>query len=302
MKTPSLSRLLPSGRLWVISVPYLWLLLFFLLPFAIVLKISFSQAAIAIPPYDPIFQYIEQTLNVVLNFGNYIFLSQDGLYLAAYLGSLQIAFFSTVICLLLGYPMAYAIARAPKEKQLVYLLLVMMPTWTAILIRVYAWMGILSNNGLLNTALMYIGVINEPLQILNTNIAVYIGVVYAYLPFMVLPLYANLVKHDNTLLEAAMDLGAGKIKAFWTITIPLSKSGIIAVSMLVFIPVVGEFVIPELLGGPETLMIGKVLWQEFFNNRDWPVASALAIVMLLILIVPLILFHYNQAKEMEKKS
>ncbi|MAB24670.1 ABC transporter permease subunit [Pseudomonas neustonica] len=302
MKTPSLSRLLPSGRLWVISVPYLWLLLFFLLPFAIVLKISFSQAAIAIPPYDPIFQYIEQTLNVVLNFGNYIFLSQDGLYLAAYLGSLQIAFFSTVICLLLGYPMAYAIARAPKEKQLVYLLLVMMPTWTAILIRVYAWMGILSNNGLLNTALMYIGVINEPLQILNTNIAVYIGVVYAYLPFMVLPLYANLVKHDNTLLEAAMDLGAGKIKAFWTITIPLSKSGIIAGSMLVFIPVVGEFVIPELLGGPETLMIGKVLWQEFFNNRDWPVASALAIVMLLILIVPLILFHYNQAKEMEKKS
>jgi len=302
MKTPSLSRLLPSGRLWVISVPYLWLLLFFLLPFAIVLKISFSQAAIAIPPYDPIFQYIEQTLNVVLNFGNYIFLSQDGLYLAAYLGSLQIAFFSTVICLLLGYPMAYAIARAPKEKQLVYLLLVMMPTWTAILIRVYAWMGILSNNGLLNTALMYIGVINEPLQILNTNIAVYIGVVYAYLPFMVLPLYANLVKHDNTLLEVAMDLGAGKIKAFWTITIPLSKSGIIAGSMLVFIPVVGEFVIPELLGGPETLMIGKVLWQEFFNNRDWPVASALAIVMLLILIVPLILFHYNQAKEMEKKS
>lgn len=302
MKTPSLSRLLPSGRLWVISVPYLWLLLFFLLPFAIVLKISFSQAAIAIPPYDPIFQYVEQTLNVVLNFGNYIFLSQDGLYLAAYLGSLQIAFFSTVICLLVGYPMAYAIARAPKEKQLVYLLLVMMPTWTAILIRVYAWMGILSNNGLLNTALLYIGVISEPLQILNTNIAVYIGVVYAYLPFMILPLYANLVKHDNSLLEAAMDLGAGKVRAFWSITIPLSKSGIIAGSMLVFIPVVGEFVIPELLGGPETLMIGKVLWQEFFNNRDWPVASALAIVMLVILIVPLILFHYNQAKEMEKKA
>tara|TARA_R110000868_G_scaffold10904_21_gene53019 strand:+ start:15965 stop:16873 length:909 start_codon:yes stop_codon:yes gene_type:complete len=302
MKTSLLSRLLPSGRLWVISVPYLWLLLFFLLPFAIVLKISFSQAAIAIPPYDPIFQYVEQTLNVVLNFGNYIFLSQDGLYLAAYLGSLQIAFFSTVICLLVGYPMAYAIARAPKEKQLVYLLLVMMPTWTAILIRVYAWMGILSNNGLLNTALLYIGVINEPLQILNTNIAVYIGVVYAYLPFMILPLYANLVKHDNSLLEAAMDLGAGKVRAFWSITIPLSKSGIIAGSMLVFIPVVGEFVIPELLGGPETLMIGKVLWQEFFNNRDWPVASALAIVMLVILIVPLILFHYNQAKEMEKKA
>ena len=211
MKMP---RLTPPGRFWVISVPYLWLFLFFLLPFAIVLKISFSEAAIAIPPYQPIFQYVEQKLNVVLNLGNYIFLSQDGLYLSAYLGSLKIAFFSTLICLFVGYPMAYAIARAPKEKQLVYLLLVMMPTWTAILIRVYAWMGILSNNGLLNSVLMGIGLISEPLQILNTNTAVYIGVVYAYLPFMVLPLYANLVKHDHSLLEAAMDLGAGKIKAF----------------------------------------------------------------------------------------
>ncbi|MEH6498624.1 MAG: ABC transporter permease subunit [Pseudoalteromonas distincta] len=297
-----ISRMLPSGRFWVISVPYLWLFLFFLLPFAIVLKISFSEAAISIPPYKPLFDYVEQSLNVVVNLGNYIFLTQDSLYLAAYLGSLKVALISTVICLLLGYPMALAIARAPREKQLVYLLLVMMPTWTAILIRVYAWMGILSTNGLLNNLLMSIGVISSPMQILNTNTAVYIGVVYAYLPFMVLPLYANLVKHDHTLLEAAMDLGATKIKAFWKVTVPLSKTGIVAGSMLVFIPVVGEFVIPELLGGPETLMIGKVLWQEFFNNRDWPVASALAIVMLAILLIPIILFHYNQSRAMEKNA
>ena len=197
--------------------------------------------------------------------------------------------------------MAYAIAHARRDLQTVLLLLIMMPTWTAILIRVYAWMGILSSNGFLNTFLMSIGLINEPLQILNTNIAVYIGVVYAYLPFMILPLYANLVKHDASLLEAAADLGAGRLKSFWNITVPLSKNGIITGCMLVFIPVVGEFVIPELLGGPETLMIGKVLWQEFFNNRDWPVASALAVVMLLILIVPIILFNRNQAKELEGK-
>ena len=297
-----LSRLVPSGKFWVISLPYLWLFLFFLLPFAIVLKISFSQAAIAIPPYEPLIEYAQQSLNVALNLGNYLFLMSDSLYFAAYLGSLKIALISTLVCLALGYPMAYAIARAPKDKQLVYLLLVMMPTWTAILIRVYAWMGILSTNGLLNSALLGMGVIDSPVPILNTDTAVYIGVVYAYLPFMVLPLYANLVKHDMSLLEAAMDLGAGKTKAFWTVTVPLSKSGIIAGSMLVFIPVVGEFVIPELLGGPETLMIGKVLWQEFFNNRDWPVASALAIIMLAILLIPITLFHYNQSREMEKNA
>lgn len=289
------------GRRLVIGVPFLWMGLFFLLPFAIVLKISFSEADVAIPPYTEIVHYADQTLQIFLNLGNYIFLSEDQLYLAAYLGSLKIAFFSTILCLLLGYPMAYAIAHARRDLQTVLLLLIMMPTWTAILIRVYAWMGILSSNGFLNTFLMSIGLINEPLQILNTNIAVYIGVVYAYLPFMILPLYANLVKHDASLLEAAADLGAGRLKSFWNITVPLSKNGIITGCMLVFIPVVGEFVIPELLGGPETLMIGKVLWQEFFNNRDWPVASALAVVMLLILIVPIILFNRNQAKELEGK-
>lgn len=297
-----LTRLLPTGRFWVISAPYLWLFLFFLAPFAIVLKISFSESAIAIPPYKPLLEYAEQSLSIAINLGNYIFLSEDSLYYAAYLGSLKIALISTLICLFLGYPMAYAITRAPRDKQLIYLLLIMMPTWTAILIRVYAWMGILSTNGLLNSALMWIGLIDSPLQILNTDTAVYIGVVYAYLPFMVLPLYANLIKHDDTLLEAAMDLGAGKVKAFWKITVPLSKSGIIAGSMLVFIPVVGEFVVPELLGGPETLMIGRVLWQEFFNNRDWPVASALAIVMLALLLIPIILFHYNQSRAMERNA
>ena len=297
-----LLRLLPSGRQMVIGVPFVWLLLFFLLPFAIVVKISFASAAVAIPPYTEVIQYVDQQLQVLLNLGNYIFLGEDELYLSAYLGSLKIAAVSTLLCLLLGYPMAYAIARASKEAQTVLLLLIMMPTWTAILIRVYAWMGILSNNGLLNGFLQGIGLIDQPLQILNTNLAVYIGIVYSYLPFMILPLYANLVKHDMSLLEAASDLGSSNINNFWKITVPLSKNGIIAGSMLVFIPAVGEFVIPELLGGPETLMIGKVLWQEFFNNRDWPVASALAVIMLAILMGPIIWFNRNQAKEMEGRA
>jgi putrescine transport system permease protein len=292
---------LNTGRRLVIGVPFVWLALFFLLPFVIVLKISFAEADVAIPPYTEIFAYAEQQLQVVINLGNYIFLSEDDLYWAAYAGSLKIAFFSTLLCLLIGYPMAYAIARARKDLQTVLLLLIMMPTWTAILIRVYAWMGILSSNGILNGLLMGLGLIDEPLRILNTDLAVYIGVVYSYLPFMILPLYANLVKHDFSLLEAASDLGARNLTSFWKITVPLSKNGIIAGCMLVFIPVVGEFVIPELLGGPETLMIGKVLWQEFFNNRDWPVASALAVVMLAILLVPIILFNRNQAKELEGK-
>ncbi len=292
---------LNSGRRLVIGVPFIWLILFFLLPFAIVLKISFAEADVAIPPYTDIFAYADQQLQVLINLGNYIFLSEDELYLAAYLGSLKIAFFSTLLCLLVGYPMAYAIARARKDVQTVLLLLIMMPTWTAILIRVYAWMGILSSNGILNGLLQGMGLIDEPLRILNTDLAVYIGVVYSYLPFMILPLYANLVKHDLSLLEAASDLGASHLTSFWRITVPLSKNGIIAGCMLVFIPVVGEFVIPELLGGPETLMIGKVLWQEFFNNRDWPVASALAVVMLVILLVPIILFNRNQTKELEGK-
>jgi putrescine transport system permease protein len=291
-----LQRITPGGRHVVIGIPFLWLFLFFMLPFFIVLKISFAEADVAIPPYTEILNYVDQKLEILLNLGNYAMLGDDELYIAAYLGSLKMAFISTLLCLLIGYPMAYAIANARKEMQTVLVLLIMMPTWTAILIRVYAWMGILSNNGLLNGFLMSMGWIDQPLQILNTNTAVYIGIVYSYLP-----LYANLVKHDHSLLEAASDLGSSTFNSFWKITVPLSKNGIIAGCMLVFIPVVGEFVIPELLGGPETLMIGKVLWQEFFNNRDWPVASALAVVMLAILIVPIILFNRSQAKELEGK-
>lgn len=299
MNLPKLKSLSPRGRHFVIGVPFIWLFVFFVLPFIIVLKISFAEADVAIPPYTEIYSYVDQQFQMVLNLGNYFMLGEDDLYISAYLGSLKMAFFSTLICLFIGYPMAYAIARASKEAQTVFLLLIMMPTWTAILIRVYAWMGLLSNNGLINSALMGIGVISEPLQILNTNLAVYIGIVYSYLPFMVLPLYANLVKHDHSLLEAASDLGSSTINSFWKITVPLSKNGIIAGCMLVFIPAVGEFVIPELLGGPETLMIGKVLWQEFFNNRDWPVASALAVIMLLILMIPIVLFNRIQTKELE---
>ena len=211
----------------------------------------------------------------------------------------QIAVVATLLTLLIGYPMAYVISRMSPSARNIAMMLVVLPSWTSFLIRVYAWMGILSSNGLLNSLLLGMGLIDRPLQILNTDVAVYIGVVYSYLPFMILPLYANLVKHDPSLLEAASDLGARNLTSFWKITVPLSKNGIIAGCMLVFIPVVGEFVIPEMLGGPETLMIGKVLWQEFFNNRDWPVASALAVVMLAILIVPIILFNRNQAKELE---
>ncbi|MDB6144853.1 MAG: spermidine/putrescine transporter permease [Pseudomonas sp.] len=294
--------LIPSGRQVVIGIPFIWLCLFFMLPFFIVTKISFSEAALAIPPYTEIYSFVEQKFELMLNLSNYGLLAEDELYLAAYLGSLKMAFFSTLMCLVIGFPMAYAISKAKKEAQTVLLLLIMMPTWTAILIRVYAWMGILSNNGLLNAFLMWTGLTDRPIEILNTNTAVYIGVVYAYLPFMVLPLFANLVKHDQSLLEAASDLGSSTFNSFWKITVPMARNGIIAGCMLVFIPVVGEFVIPELLGGPETLMIGRVLWQEFFNNRDWPVAAALAVIMLAILIVPILLFNRSQAKEMEGRA
>lgn len=294
-----LRSLWPTGRHGVIAIPFMWMLLFFLLPFLLVLKISLAELQVAIPPYTALLEWSGEQLRIVLNVGNYIWLSQDALYLSAYLGSLKVAVVSTVLCLLIGYPMAYAIANSSPSTRLMWLLLIMMPTWTALLIRAYAWMGILGNTGLLNQFLLWLGVIKEPLKILNTNTAVYIGIVYAYLPFMVLPLYANLAKHDKSLIEAAQDLGAKPITSFWKITFPLSKGGILAGCMLVFIPVVGEFVIPELLGGPETLMIGKVLWQEFFNNRDWPVASALAIVMLLILLLPILLFNRTQAKELE---
>lgn len=296
-KLKKLKKFLPSGRTLVIAGPLIWLVLFFLIPFVIVLKISFSEMAIAIPPYTSLFEYTEQVLNVKVNLGNYLFLLSDSLYLDSYLNSMKLASISTLFCLLIGYPMAYGIARADSTWRSILLLAVVLPSWTSFLIRIYAWMGILKNNGLLNNFLMWLGAIDKPLMIMNTDTAMYIGIVYAYLPYMILPLYTNLVKHDHTLLEAAHDLGARPWKSFAKITLPLSFAGVVAGSMLVFIPAVGEFVIPELLGSSNSPMIGKVLWQEFFNNRDWPVASAVAIVMLAFLALPLAIFHRFQSEE-----
>ena len=285
---------------WLVVIPpYLWLLLFFAVPFAIVFKISLADATIAQPPYTPLYEYIDHQLTFHATLANYRFLWQDTLYLDAYLGSLRIAAIATLACLLLGYPIAYGIARMEGSLRNLLLMLVILPSWTSLLIRVYAWMGLLRTNGIINGILVHLGVVDEPLRLLNTEFAVYIGIVYAYLPFLILPLYANLVKLDMRLLEAATDLGAGPVTRFLKITLPLSRGGIIAGCLLVFIPVVGEFVIPELLGGSQTLMIGKVLWGEFFNNRDWPVASALATVMLVVLLAPILLFHHYQAREME---
>jgi putrescine transport system permease protein len=292
---------LPGPRWAVIGVPYLWMLLFFAVPFAISLKISFAHSLIAMPPFSEVVEWADGQLHFHFNFGNYAYMWTDAVYAKAYLNSLWIAAVSTALCLLIGYPMAYAIARMAPAARNVALMAVVLPSWTSFLIRVYAWIGILKNNGLLNNLLIWLGVIDQPLTILHTPVAIYIGIVYAYLPFMVLPLYANLVKLDLRLLEAASDLGARPWKAFLTITLPLSKAGIIAGSMLVMIPVVGEFVIPEMLGGPETLMIGRMLWNEFFENRDWPVASAVSTVMLLLLIVPILVFHRYQSREMESR-
>lgn len=292
---------MPGPRWLVIAPVYLWMLLFFAIPFAIALKISFSHSLIAMPPYSDLVGWTGKDLTVTLNISNYLFLLTDSLYYSAYLSSLKIAIVSTFLCLLIGYPIAYAIAKMPVATRNIALMLVILPSWTSFLIRIYAWIGILKNNGLLNNFLMWLGVIDQPLQILRTDLAIYIGIVYAYLPFMILPLYTNLVKLDGRLLEAAYDLGARPWKVFLKITLPLSRSGIIAGSMLVMIPVVGEFVIPALLGGPDTLMIGKILWDEFFSNRDWPVASAVATVMLVLLLVPIMVFHHYEAKELEGK-
>ena len=296
-----LKKVLPHPRWAVISVPYLWMLVFFAIPFLIVLKISFSKLAIAMPPYTPVLEFVDNAVSLKLNLSNYINLFTDSLYIQAYLSSIKIAAISTFLALLIGYPMAYVIARLPPSTRSIAMMLVILPSWTSFLIRVYAWIGILKPNGLLNDVLMGLHLISEPLQISNTPTAAYIGIVYCYLPFMVLPLYTNLVKHDNRLLEAAYDLGAKPWKAFFKITLPLSKAGIIAGCMLVMIPAVGEFVIPELLGGPDTLMIGRVLWNEFFNNRDWPTASAVAIVMLLLLMIPILIFNRVQQREIEWK-
>ncbi|MCC7634962.1 ABC transporter permease subunit [Stenotrophomonas rhizophila] len=299
MNATGWKRWLPGTRAGVIAAPYLWLLLFFAVPFVIILMISFARTQVGSPPYTWLLEYVDGAFSLKLNLGSYTALVKDNQYVLAYLSSIRIALIATVLTLLIGYPMAYVISRMPPAARNVAMMLVVLPSWTSFLIRVYAWIGILDRNGLLNQLLLKIGLIDAPLQILYTPTAAYIGIVYCYLPFMVLPLYANLVKLDHRLLEAAYDLGARPWQAFMRITLPLSRTGIIAGCMLVMIPAVGEFVIPEMLGGPDTLMIGRVLWGEFFNNRDWPTASAVAMVMLVLLLVPILLFNRLQQRELE---
>jgi putrescine transport system permease protein len=297
MNVSPLRRLLPAARTLAIVPPFAWLALFLLLPFLLVLKISFADLQFGIPPYTPLLAFKDEALSFSLHLRGYALLFTDSLYLATYLSSVKIAAISTLCCILIGYPMAYYIARSAPATRNILLLGVILPFWTSLLLRVYAWVGILRNDGLLNKFLISLGIISQPLEIYRTDLAVYIGMVYSYLPFFILPLYANLVKLDLRLLEAAYDLGARPWQAFWQITVPLSRPGVIAGAMLVFIPAVGEYVIPEMLGGADTLMMGRVMWSEFFNNADWPMASAVTCVMVLLLLVPLALFQYNQVKQ-----
>jgi len=292
-----------SNRL-VILIPYVWLLFFFLLPFLIVLRIALSDLEYGSPPYIPQFSYgdgwaVFWDKLSQFDFENFTFLAGDTLYINSYLSSLQIAFVSMILTLLIGFPLAYGMARAPLGLRSILLMLVILPFWTSFLIRVYAWIGILKQEGLLNQLLLWLGVIDTPLEILSTNKAVYIGIVYSYLPFMVLPIYSTLEKMDESLVEAARDLGCTQIGAFWKVTVRLAVPGILAGCLLVFIPAVGEFVIPDLLGGSGTLMIGKTLWIEFFNNSDWTVASAIATVLLVVLVVPIVWFQNAQARATE---
>ncbi len=297
-----LQRLAPQGHAAVIAGPYIWLLLFFFVPFLLVVKISFTDLRLGIPPYTELATLKDGALKITLQLSNYAFLLTDNLYFATYVNSLKVAAISTGLCLLIGYPMAYYIARSNPATRNILLMAVMLPFWTSFLIRVYAWIGILKNNGLLNNFLLWAGLIETPIELYHTNIAVYIGMVYSYLPFLVMPLYAHLVKMDLRLLEAAHDLGARPWKAFAQITLPLSRNGIMAGCLLVFIPAMGEYVIPELLGGADTLMIGRVMWNEFFNNADWPMASAVTCAMVLLLLVPMALFQHAQVKELASKS
>ncbi|CDK99076.1 Putrescine transport system permease protein potH [Magnetospirillum gryphiswaldense MSR-1 v2] len=291
------------GRRLVLAVPYVWLLVFFLAPLLIVGKISLSESRLGIPPYEPLIDWAESGLAMVkASFNNYALLFEDDLYVQAYIQSLTIAGISTILCLLIGYPMALGIARAPEKARGPLLLLVIVPFWTSFLIRVYSWMSILRDEGILNHALMGLGLIDEPLVILNTDWAVYVGIVYSYLPFMVLPLYATLEKLDPSLLEAAADLGARPIRAFIAVTLPLSLPGIVAGSLLVFVPAVGEYVIPNLLGGGDTQMLGKALWDVFAQTRDWPSAAALAVAMLVALVIPIALFQRLQTRLEEQEN
>lgn len=295
-----------TNHRWIVrAIPYLWMLVLFFIPFIIVFKISLSSPEIAQPPYSPTFDpFVDGWSETLARFAeftsaNYLRLFDDSIYVSSYLSSIWIAGSSTVMMLFIAYPLAYGMARAPKSWRPTLVMMVILPFWTSFLIRVYAWIAILSEEGLLNSTLLSLGIIDEPLVILSTNAAVYIGILYSYLPFMVLPLYSALEKMDESLIEAAKDLGCTNIQAFWKVTFPLSLPGVIAGCFLVFIPAVGEFVIPDLLGGSDTVMIGKTMWEEFFNNRDWPAASAVAIALLIVLMIPIMIFQNNQAKQQE---
>ncbi len=288
------------GKWLIILPPLLYLFVFFLIPFAYAFRISLADTALHVPPYSDILTVTRDShINLSLNLGNFKYLFADQVYGLAYLYSLKTAFFSTLICLAIGYPMAYAIARTSKTAQSILLLVIILPFWTSFLLRVYALEGIIRETGLLNSTLLWLGIIHEPLQIMRTTTAVYLGIIYSYLPFMVLPLFATLEKLDRSLLEAAADLGSPPWRAFIDVTLPLSMPGVIAGSMLVFIPAIGEFVIPTLLGGPDNLMIGRVLWDEFFGNRDWPVASAVAIAFLVLLVGPIAIYQHYSTKQIE---
>ena len=298
-----------GGRTVVIAVPFLFLLVFFLFPFVIVGKISVSEMETV--TFKDVLTWSDGVLTLALRFSNYVFITEDPLYFKTYLASLHYALVTTLLCLFIGYPFAYFMARARPTLQPALLMLVMLPFWTSFLLRVYAWRGLLTEGGWvadgmvalgLDQALLAIGAIRSPGKLMHTPFSLVLGMTYTYLPFMILPLYGNLAKLDLRLLEAAADLGATPWVAFWKVTVPLSKAGIIAGSMLVFIPCVGEFVIPELLGGPETLMIGRVLWDEFFSNNDWPMASSVAVVMVLLIIVPLAIFNKYQAEAQESRK
>ena len=278
------------------ALPYLWLLVFFLAPFAIILKISFADPIIAQPPFTP---FVDEGGSPLVTVDNYVFLLTDTLYIVTYLKSVFMAAVATVLCLLLGFPMAYGIARADRSTRNILLLLIILPFWISFLLRVYAWMGLLNNYGVINNLLLWLGLIEQPLQLIYTDLAIYIGLVYSYLPFMVLPLYATLERLDPDLVEASQDLGASPSQAFRDITWPLARPGVIAGCLLVFIPAMGEYVIPYLLGGPEALMIGRVLFDEFFVNRDWPLASSVAVILLILLVVPIVLLQRHRREEVE---
>ncbi|MCH2492522.1 MAG: ABC transporter permease subunit [Gammaproteobacteria bacterium] len=282
----------------IIAVPFYWLLIFFLAPFVIVFKISVAESLIASPPFSPLFDIAQNgALSVHLVFDNYAYLWEDSLYIKTYVNSIRISTISTILCLLLGYPIAYAIVRSTPTTRFVLLMLIILPFWTSFLLRIYAWMGLLADQGTINNILIYFGLINRPIRLMYSEFAVHIGIVYSYLPFMILPLYANMEKLDHTIHEAAADLGARPFTTFFTVTLPLTTPGIMAGSLLVFIPATGEFVIPDLLGGGNVLMIGRVLYNEFNANHDWPVASAVAIVLLLVLVIPMMLYQRIQSKE-----